>query len=526
MAMPEWMQFVAERSDELWLLTAQHLMLTGVSAGVAIAIGVPLGILALRVKWLSGPILAAVGILQTVPSLAMLALLLALLQKIGAVPALIALSLYALLPIVRNTLTGLSEVGPEILEAARGIGMTPAQEMGLVRLPLALPVIVAGIRTAAVTGVGIATLSAFIGAGGLGQFINRGLAHADSRLILLGAIPAAILALLVDATIAAARWAIDPQRRAAARGRRWQAARAAALAAPILLVGGGAASYLGVRADLTIGSKNFTEQIIVGHMLAELVEARTDLEVDRRFCLGGTLICHEALKTGEIDLYVEYTGTGLTAVLDRGTLRDPDEVYNLVAREYERRWDLRWMEPLGINNTYAISVRRDMAEERGWEKVSDLAEAAGELTIGFPSEFYERPDGYRPFVETYGFEFGEVRELDPGLMYDAIRAGEVDVIPAFATDGRIAAFDLKPLKDDRRFFPPYYAAPVVREATLAEHPELAGVLDELAGLIDDATMQRLNLEVDGHHRSPKAVAREFLRKRGLLPERGQDSPRS
>ena len=192
--------FVVERLPELYLRTGEHLMLTGCSSGAAVLIGIPLGIVVFRNSWLRNPAMGVIGILQTIPSLAMLAFLLALLHRIGALPAIIALTLYALLPIVRNTLTGLEGVSPQVMEAAKGIGMTHGQRLRLVRIPLAVPVIVAGIRTATVVGVGIATLSAFIGAGGLGQFINRGLALSNTRLILLGAIPAALLALMMDFT--------------------------------------------------------------------------------------------------------------------------------------------------------------------------------------------------------------------------------------------------------------------------------------------------------------------------------------
>jgi osmoprotectant transport system permease protein len=516
MAEPSWIAYVVDRAPELWLRTLQHLMLTGVSTCAAVLIGVPLGIVASRVRSIRGAILGAAGILQTVPSLAMLVLLLALLHKIGVLPAIIALTLYALLPIVRNTVTGLEGVPPRVLEAARGIGMTGLQEMRLVRLPLAIPVIVAGVRTAAVTAVGIATLSAFIGAGGLGQFINQGLAHADTRLILLGAVPAAILALLVDQAVAGAQWALDPRRGGRIRTAGRKALRGAALVLPVFLFGAGAAGYVGSRPDVTIGSKNFTEQIVLGEMLAQLIEARTDLTVDRLFCLGGTMICHGALVHGQIDLYVEYTGTGLMTVLHHDALSDPDEVYRIVSEEYRRRFGVEWCAPLGFNNGYAFTVRRKDARRHGWKTISDLRSAAPQLRIGFPAEFAQRPDGYPGFKKAYGFGFGEVRELDPGLMYDAIAAGEVDVIPAFTTDGRIAAYDLVPLVDDRHFFPPYYAAPVVRLQTLHRYPQLKGVLDLLAGKLDDATMQRLNFEVDQKKRRPAEVARQFLRSEGLL----------
>ncbi|MBA3037672.1 MAG: ABC transporter permease, partial [Desulfobacterium sp.] len=205
--------FVSDRMPELWLRIGEHLMLTGLSTLFAILIGVPLGIFIFRYAILRSPLMGVIGILQTIPSLAMLVFLLAILKKIGAAPALIALTIYALLPIVRNTLTGLEGVPSNLTEAAKGIGMTAYQVLKLVRFPLAVPVIVAGIRTAAVVGVGIATLSAFIGAGGLGQFINRGLALSDTNLILLGAIPAAILAMIVDFSIGGLEWALKPERK-------------------------------------------------------------------------------------------------------------------------------------------------------------------------------------------------------------------------------------------------------------------------------------------------------------------------
>ncbi len=513
---PSWAAFLADHAGELLLRTGQHVVLTAVSTGLAIGLGMPMGILAFRVRWIRAPIVGVVGILQTIPSLAMLVLLLALLGKIGTVPAVIALTLYALLPIVRNTLTSMEEVSSEVLEAARGIGMTHWQQLSMVRLPLALPVIIAGIRTAAVVCVGIATLSAFIGAGGLGQFINRGLALNNTRLILLGAIPAALLALLVDFAIGAAGWALDPRKKAKRQSRQDTTIRAAVICLPFVLLVGGLGAYFETRPDVVIGSKNFTEQLILGHMMAQVIEDQTDLKVERRFCLAGTMICHGALVNGEIDLYAEYTGTALKTVLGREGSADPDEVYQLVSQEYARDYDARWLTPFGMNNTYAITVRAKDAKEHGWKTISDLAPFAEELRAGFTAEFAERPDGYPGLRKAYGFEFGNAKDLDPGLMYKAIAGGEVDVIAAFATDGRIAAYNLMPLVDDRKFFPPYYAAPVVRNQILTEYPELREVLLSLGEILDDATMQQLNFAVDHEKRNPAEVVREFLLSRKLI----------
>ncbi len=518
---------LSARLPELWLRVGEHLVLTGLSTGLAILLGLPLGILAARMPRLRGTLLGGVGVLQTIPSLAMLAILLVLLEKIGAVPAVIALTLYALLPIVRNTLTGLEGVGVEVKEAALGIGMTPRQQLVLVEIPLALPVIVAGIRTAAVVGVGIATLSAFIGAGGLGQFINRGLALSNPQLIMLGAVPAAMLALIVDFTLGAAEWGTRPTKQAE-KGTLKARLKPVALASPLLLVALGAASlltttsvgsaYAGGEATGTvrIGSKNFTEQLILGELIAQLIEGQTDLSVDRRFNLGGTMICHEALVSGEIDLYVEYSGTGLTAILKAPVKSDPAETLEAVRAGYRRRFDVEWLTPFGFNNTYAVTVRSRDAKTKGWKTISDLAPRASKLRAGFTAEFAERPDGYPGLRKTYGLKFGSVRDLDAAIMYEAVARKQVDVICAFATDGRIAAYKLTPLEDDRHFFPPYYAAPIVRRAVLDRHSEIAETIHPLVGLLDDATMQRLNYEVDEKGRGPAAVAREFLGASGLL----------
>lgn len=266
----------------------------------------------------------------------------------------------------------------------------------------------------------------------------------------------------------------------------------------------------GARDEVTIGTKNFTEQYILGELMAQILEARTDLHVNRRFNLGGTMICHGALVEGDIGLYAEYTGTGLLAVLKRKPLDDPERTYDVVAEAYRTQFACQWLQPFGFNNSYAIVVRAPDADARNWRAIGDLAEHAPQLRAGFTAEFVERPDGYPGFKEAYGFQFGSVKELDPGLMYRAIAANEVDVICGFATDGRIAAYALNPLLDDRRFFPPYHAAPVVRLDLLEKHPEIADVLGLLGNAIDDATMQRLNHAVDENGRSPRDVAAEFL----------------
>jgi osmoprotectant transport system permease protein len=468
--------FVAERLPELWLRTGEHLMLTGCSSGAAMLIGIPLGILVFRKTWLRKLAMGAISILQTVPSLAMLAFLLALLHRIGALPAIIALTLYALLPIVRNTVTGLEGVSSHVMEAAKGIGMTPWQRLKMVRIPLSVPVIIAGIRTAAVVGVGVATLSAFIGAGGLGQFINRGLALSSTRLILMGAIPAALLALGIDFIIGAFQWGLLPERRLGKKRPSQAVIKLIARISPILLILAGVLVYftgpfaqnrmtspLAQTGRVVIGTKNFTEQLILGELMAQIIENRTRLTVERRFNLGGTLICHGALVNGEIDLYAEYTGTGLTAILKTPVISDPEKALHHVRKAYRERFNAQWLQPFGFNNTYAMTVRKDDAVQKNWRNISDLEDTSIQLRAGFTAEFSERPDGYPGLRKVYDLKFMQIKDLDPTIMYQAVANGEVDVICAFASDGRIAFYDLMPLHDDRGFFPPYQAAPVVGE---------------------------------------------------------------
>ncbi len=256
-----------------------------------------------------------------------------------------------------------------------------------------------------------------------------------------------------------------------------------------------------------VGAKNFTEQEILGEIAAQLIERNTDLRVERRFGLAGTDVCHAALRSGQIDLYVEYTGTALLNVLKRPVISNPARAYRAVATAYDDRFELEWLPPIGFNNTYAITVREADAEANGWTTISDLPDT---LRAGFTSEFVERPDGLAGLRDAYDLSFASVSDLDPGLMYDAVANGQVDVICAFATDGRISAYDLRVLDDDRSFFPPYDAAFVVRADTLARHPHLRIALAPLAGGISDDAMRDLNHRVDVLGQDPADVARAWI----------------
>ncbi len=279
-----------------------------------------------------------------------------------------------------------------------------------------------------------------------------------------------------------------------------------------------------------VGSKDFTEQIVLAEMVALLLED-AGYPVDRQINLGGTVVAHEALVNGDIDIYVEYTGTALLAILGLEPLDSdvedasssatpaavgPDEVYDIVSTEYDEQFGLTWLQPWGFNNTYAMAVTQETADEYGLETISDLEGASGELTLGATQEFLVRPDGLPGITDLYGFDFGNAIGLDPGLVYAALESGDSDVITATATDGRIPALGLVVLEDDMGFFPPYYAAPVVDSELLADHPEIGEILNQLAGTIDDAAMADLNFQVDDGGMEERDVARAYLEEQGLI----------
>ncbi len=272
------------------------------------------------------------------------------------------------------------------------------------------------------------------------------------------------------------------------------------------------------KPTIRIGSKNFTEQFILAEIMAQLIENRTTLNVERIFNLGGTMICHNALISGKIDLYPEYTGTGLTAILQLDVITNPELAFKSVSSHYLDTYQLKWLQPFGFNNTYALTVRGIDARENGWTTISDLETTSAKLKAGFTSEFIERPDGYPGLKKRYGITFDSVKDMDPSLMYRAIAENQVDVICAFSTDGRIKAYDLFLLEDDSLFFPPYSAAPVIRLETARRYPEVEKVLHQLAGIIDNRAMQQLNYAVDELKKSPENVAQRFLLEKGLITE--------
>lgn len=508
--------FISDRWHELLTKSLEHLMLTSISTAFAIVIGVPLAVWLVRRPRVQQMVMAVIGVLQTIPSLAMLAFLLPLFG-IGALPALIALTLYALLPIVRNTITALDSVPADIQEATQALGFTRTQRLWKVELPLGLPIIIAGIRTAVVIGVGVATLAAFIGAGGLGDFIIRGLAVNSTSLILLGAIPAALLAVSLDFLIQRIEHRLSKQPRNKTIRSKQTIIYLIASIGLVVLIAISAIQTSEKPDSIRIGSKNFTEQFILGELIAQMLEAHTEIPIERKFNLGSVVICHQAMLNGELDIYPEYTGTAYRVILEQTDNLSPSKTYQQVKTNYQERFNLNWLTPFGFNDTYAVAIRESFAIEHNISKISQLSTLDRQLTMGFAAEFYERADGYPGLIKTYGLQFGETAEMELSLLYQAVRDEAVDVISGNSTDGRIQAYNLRILEDDLHFFPPYFAAPIVRNEVIKQHPEIQAVLGRLADRISEEQMQAMNYAVDHQGQSAYEVADSFLRQQGLKP---------
>ncbi|WP_066313602.1 glycine betaine ABC transporter substrate-binding protein [Bacillus sp. FJAT-29814] len=511
--------YASNNYNQILELLGQHVYLSVLAVLIATVIGVPLGIWISREPKLSKPIIGTTNVIQAIPSLALLGFLIPFIG-IGSTPAIVMVVLYSLLPIVKNTYIGLTNIDRDILEAAKGIGLTKSQTMRKVQLPLAFPMIMAGIRISAVTAVGLMTIAAFVGAGGLGYLVFSGVQTVDNAMILAGAIPACILALLIDFVVGKLENSLSyaNKQHSASKTGKTTKKLIISFASIILVIAGAFSIYSKAQADekITIGSKNFSEQLILGNILAELIENKTDLTVERKLNLGGTQVAFSAIKSSDIDMYVEYTGTGLVNLLNQAPQNNPDQVYDYVKEEFHQKYGIELLKPLGFNNTYAIAVRQDTAETFGLEAISDLANVSSELIMGPTIEFSNREDGLAGLNTTYNMEFKDVKPVDGGLRYTALDNHKSDVIDAFSTDGLIEEFQLKVLEDDQNFFPPYYAVPIIKEETLNEHPELEGVLNSLAGKITDEKMRELNYKVDSLKQSPAKVAKEFLQKEGLI----------
>ncbi|QSX07272.1 ABC transporter permease subunit [Sedimentibacter sp. zth1] len=506
------------------MLIIQHIKLTAISVGLAVLIGVPFGILISYSRKASKPILSVANVIQAIPSMALLGFMIPILG-IGTLPAVVAVILYSLLPIIKNTYTGIENINAQTLESAKGIGLTRWQVISKVQIPLALPVIMAGVRIASVTAVGLMTMAAFIGAGGLGYLVFSGIRTVNNYQILAGAIPACLLALLVDFLISLIEKMVTPislqkgdnNLKKKKRAMQKMILSVSALAVVAIFIFTSIGNKVSNSRTISVGSKDYTEQAILGNMVAEFIEANTDIAVERNMDLGGTQVCFSALRAGEIDLYVEYSGTAYSDTLQHPSNSDMQQVYDTVKDEFKSLYNIEVLKQMSFNNTYVLAVTHETAETYHLEKISDFAKVASNLKSGTDFEFSNREDGLPGLQKAYGFKMRETFTLDGAPRYTALINKEVDVIDAFSTDGLLKKFDLKALKDDKKFFPPYYAIPIIRSEVLNDYPEIAVLLEELGQILTDEVMMELNYKVDELQQNPKSVALEFLKSKGMIP---------
>lgn len=498
---------LSERKDQLLWALIEHIQLSFISLLIAAVIAIPLGIYLTKTKKLAEIIINVTAVLQTIPSLAILGLMIPIFG-IGKVPAVIALVIYALLPILRNTYTGIKEVDSSLLEAADGIGMKPMRRLFKVELPLSMSVIMAGVRTAMVLIVGTATLVALIGAGGLGDLILLGIDRNNTELILLGAIPAAILAILLDLVLRLIQNLSYKRIIQTLSG----------MLIVMLLVS--LIPFMSNRGnDISIAGKMGTEPSIITNMYKILIEEETDYNVRVRDGLGSTSFVFNALLSDEIDGYLEFTGTVLMDLVDSPPEKyDAEAVYEQARDAIQESHGFALLEPMQFNNTYGIAVTQEFAEEHGLESISDLGGIESQLVAGFTAEFNDREDGYPAIQETYGLEIGEVFTMEQQMRFTAMEAGDINVMEAWATDAALVEYDLVVLEDDRDVFPPYQGAPLFKQEFIDEHPDVKDALNQLAGLITDEEMQQMNYRVQFEDESPYDVAFEFLSEAGLVAE--------
>ena len=499
---------LAQHFDDLPHLLGGHLLLSISAVLVGVLISVPLGAMATRNERMRQGVLTVAQLIQTIPGLALLALMVPLLGgMIGFVPAFIALTLYSILPMLRNTVTGIMDVDPSITEAARGMGMTDKQILFRVELPLAAPVIIAGIRTATVWVVGMATRGTPVGAPSLGQYIFFGLQTRNWDAVLFGCVFSALLAVVLDQLIRALETSVRT------RNKKLGVISLAVLAgiavfgiAPFFAESmggreGGRATVdpesgkpIGLEhtRTITVGSKGFTEQYVLSDFLEQALEAK-GADVDARPNMGSTIL-FEALQSGEVDLCIDYSGTIWSAIMKREEILGRWEMLFEIANYLKVNYGVVTVGPMGFENAYCLAMRRDKAEKLGIRSIADLATRGGSLTIGGDPEVFGRPEWDR-VKDVYGLGGARTRSMDSTFLYDAVRDGEVDVITAYSSDGRIAAYDLVVLKDPKQGFPPYDAILLVSPKAV-DVPGLLDALRPLTGSINDTEMREANRLVD------------------------------
>ena len=492
-------------------LTVEHILISLLAISIASLLGIILGIIISEYRRFSGLILGTVNILYTIPSIALLGFFITI-TGVGNTTALIALIIYALLPIIRSTYTGIININPLIIEASEGMGSTKLQQLFKIKLPLALPVLMSGIRNMVTMTIALAGIASFVGAGGLGVAIYRGITTNNSAMTFLGSLLIAILALIFDFILGIIEKRLTNHKRTKYK------VNFKLIILGLFIIIFGAYFSLNSKKDkvINIATKPMTEGYILGQMLTELIEQDTDLKVNMTTGVGGgTSNIHPAMLKGEFDLYPEYTGTSWEAVLKKEGSYDESK-FDELQKEYKEKYNLEYVNLYGFNNTYGLAVNKDIAEKYNLKTYSDLAAVSNNLIFGAEYDFFEREDGYKELQKVYNVDFKKKIDMDIGLKYQAMKDKKIDVMVIFTTDGQLAISDVVVLEDDKKMYPSYRAGTVVRSEILSKYPELKAVLEKLNNILDDKTMADLNYQVESEGKKPEDVAREYLQEKGLL----------
>ncbi len=503
-------QILSERRGDLGIALLQHIQISLISLLIAMVIAMPLAFWTVKHAKVAEFLLQIASILQTIPSLALLGLLIPLVG-IGTVPAVIALIVYALLPIFQNTYLGLTEIDPALEEAADAFGMSRMQKLLKVELPLAMPTIISGIRTALVLIIGTATMAALIGAGGLGSFILLGIDRNNTALIIIGAVCSGALAIILSALI---KWLEHASVKTAL----------GVLAVSVLFLAGSGVyeTVVNQKETITVAGKLGSEPEILINMYKELIEqGDSHVQVTLKPNFGKTTFLFSALKNGKINIYPEFTGTILETFAKtpvKTTGLSEKETYDKAKELVNKQDKLTLLRPMAYDNTYALAVKASFKQKNHLKKISDLANITNKLKGGMTLEFIDRGDGFKGIKKLYGIDF-PVKSMEPALRYQAIDQNKVNIVDAYSTDSELRQYHLSILKDNKHNFPIYQGAPLMSNDFARRHPQVVRSLNKLAGKITEKQMQEMNYEVNVKNMDPGQVAHHYLVKQHLLKEK-------
>lgn len=487
----------------------QHISISFIALLITLLIAIPLAICLINRPKLGEFIWQIASVIQTLPSLAILGLLIPLVG-IGTVPAIITLVLYAIMPVFSNTYSGLKSIDPELTEASEAFGLSWKFKLFRIQLPLAFPMILTGIRIAMVMIIGTATLAALIGGGGLGTYILLGIQTNNNNALIVGAVLAALLALLASYLL---------------KKLSVLSLKSILVGAIFLLIFGGTSyGYHTWKAKpqqtITIAGKMGGEPEILINMYKYLIEQdNPEVKVNVKPNFGGTIFLFNGLKSGKIDIYPEFTGTVLQSLVttNKSVPHDPQEAYSLAANELQKQRNMHYLQPMSYQNGYAMTVRASDAKKYHLETISDLTKVP-QFVAAFDPDFYQQSDGYPGLQKTYQLAFKDVKTMEPALRYEALAKGQVGVTDAYTTDPQIKKYHLVVLRDDKNFFPPYQAAPLMTNTFANQNPNLISSLNRLKGKVSTDQMQAMNYQVTVKHQKANAVAKKFLQQQHLLRE--------